>query len=148
MPLGKFCVNLSNCPSSSTYANLLHYLVSNLVTQVSKARSETGKYMVLLLCMCSLCFNEVWVVQEFPCPLVCPTVSRMGRLAWSAVRVVIGGWRGGGISCFVWHIFSFHWQGNVWTDTQEIVSRNVPVEMWYNMSCNGQEIAVTLTQYE
>jgi len=35
MPLGKFCVNLTNCPPSTSYASLLHYLISNLVTQVT-----------------------------------------------------------------------------------------------------------------
>ena len=34
MPLGKFCLNLSNCPKSPSYSDLLHYLLSNLVTQV------------------------------------------------------------------------------------------------------------------
>ena len=34
MPLGKFSINLSNCPRSTSYSDLLHHLVSNLVTQV------------------------------------------------------------------------------------------------------------------
>ncbi|XP_052263772.1 mini-chromosome maintenance complex-binding protein-like [Dreissena polymorpha] len=33
MPLGKFGLNLSNCPSTPTYSQLLHHLISNLVTQ-------------------------------------------------------------------------------------------------------------------
>lgn len=35
MALGKFSVNLSNCPPSTLYSDLLHHLLSNLVTQVS-----------------------------------------------------------------------------------------------------------------
>lgn len=35
MALGKFSVNLSNCPPSTVYSDLLHHLLSNLVTQVS-----------------------------------------------------------------------------------------------------------------
>lgn len=33
MPLGKFSMNLSNCPRSASYSDLLHHLISNLVTQ-------------------------------------------------------------------------------------------------------------------
>ncbi|XP_060597053.1 mini-chromosome maintenance complex-binding protein-like [Ruditapes philippinarum] len=33
MALGKFSVNFSNCPNSSLYSELLHHLLSNLVTQ-------------------------------------------------------------------------------------------------------------------
>lgn len=33
MPLGKYSLNLTNCPKSSSYADLLHHLISNLITQ-------------------------------------------------------------------------------------------------------------------
>ncbi|XP_052773975.1 mini-chromosome maintenance complex-binding protein-like [Mya arenaria] len=33
IPLGKFSLNLSNTPRSTSYAGLLHFLISNLVTQ-------------------------------------------------------------------------------------------------------------------
>ena len=36
MPLGKFSINMSNCPRSTSYSDLMHHLISNLVTQVGR----------------------------------------------------------------------------------------------------------------
>ncbi|KAL4232389.1 hypothetical protein ACF0H5_009957 [Mactra antiquata] len=33
VPLGKCSINISNCPQSTVYADLLHHLISNIVTQ-------------------------------------------------------------------------------------------------------------------